>query len=252
MFRRRRGSTRATSQIPAGERIYAIGDVHGRCDLLHRLLQRIDQDDAGRPSARTTLLFIGDLINRGENSAGVIETISRIMGEGRYAVRLIRGNHEEIFLLAAEGDREAARGLIDMGGAATIRSFGISDKEASHGTFGDLAALLKKRIPGNFVDILNSSEDFAILGDYAFVHAGIRPGLPLAEQQPSDLRWIRSEFLESERDHGHVIVHGHTISSGVEQRPNRIGIDTGAYLTERLSAIGLEGDRRWIIDTSES
>lgn len=250
MFRRRRSVQTAASKIPLGERVYAIGDVHGRCDLLENLLQRIEEDDARRESARTTLVFIGDLINRGDDAAGVVKTIRRISAEGRFGVRLIRGNHEEVFLLAAEGDREATRGLIGMGGAATIRSFGISDEEASHGTFGDLAELLKKRIPAAVVDTLQSSEDLAVIGDYAFVHAGIRPGLSLADQQSSDLRWIRGDFLESERDHGHVIVHGHTISARVEQRPNRIGIDTGAYRTGLLSAIGLEKNERWIIDTA--
>lgn len=247
IFRRRTSSPRRSAAIPEGQRVYAVGDVHGRLDLLEPLVSLIEQDDARRGPADTTLVFLGDLINRGSESAGVIRHIRSIAETGRFRVRLIKGNHEEVFLIAASGDSRAARALASMGGMETIRSFGIPDSEAEAGSFADLAELLKRRMPAADLAFLDSAEDMIAIGDYVFVHAGIRPTLPLDEQDVADLRWIRGEFLDWKRDHEKVVVHGHTISDEVEQLDNRIGVDTGAYATGRLSAVGLEQEDRWIL-----
>lgn len=248
IFRRR--AVQGRSRIPEGQRVYAVGDVHGRRDLLEALFDRINADDADRGRAETTLVMLGDLINRGPDSAGVIDLVRVRASEGRFRVRLIRGNHEEIFLQAARGSARATRALVEMGGDATIRSFGIDGHETQSGSFVDLAAVLAARLPATAVEFIAAGEDLIAIGDYAFVHAGIRPGVALADQETADLRWIRDEFLTSERDHGKIIVHGHTISAAVEQKSNRIGVDTGAYATGRLSAIGLEDDARWVLDTA--
>lgn len=251
MFFSRKASraARPRARVPAGERVYAIGDVHGRLDLLTELVGQIAADDRGRPDAVTTLIFIGDLVDRGPDSAGVLRLVRALREEGRFSVRLIRGNHEEVLMLAAQGNPRAARALVQIGGEATIRSFGISDQEAASGNFIDLAELLRERLPRADIALLEEGEDLIEIGDYAFVHAGIRPGVPLAEQSVADLRWIRDEFLDSSRDHGKVVVHGHTVAAEIQDLPNRVGLDTGAFATGRLSAVGLEGGERWFLAT---
>lgn len=238
--------------IPAGERVYAIGDVHGRLDLLLSLVAQIETDDARRAPALTTLIFVGDLIDRGPASAGVVRLVRELGVRSRFRVRLICGNHEEVLLLATRGNSRAMRNLVAIGGDATIRSYGIDDAEAAAGSFSDLARLLRQRIPRADLDLLDGAEDLITIGDYAFVHAGIRPGIPLDEQHPADLRWIRREFLDSDRDHGKVIVHGHTIAPDIEERHNRLGIDTGAFGSGRLSAIGLEASHRWHLAATDA
>lgn len=252
LFRRRaERSADAAPGVPAGERVYAVGDVHGRLDLLTRLVARIDEHDRARPPAATTLIFIGDLVDRGPDSAGVLRLVRALRDAGRFRVRLIKGNHEEILLSAAQGSARATRALVEIGGDATIRSFGITDEEAESGGFADLANLLRARIPAEDVALLDQSEDLIEIGDYAFVHAGIRPGVALADQNVKDLRWIRREFLNSTRRHGKIIVHGHTVTPDIEERPNRLGLDTGAFASGRLSAVGLEGDRRWFLAATD-
>ena len=247
MFFRRRAPV--LPSVPAGERVYAVGDVHGRLDLLQELLADVEADDAARPPARTGLVFVGDLIDRGPDSAGVVRLVRELAGGDRFRVRLVKGNHEEMLLHAAGGSARAARLFMEVGGDATLRSYGIADEEADRGGYADLADLMRERLPLDDLDFLDRGEDMVRVGGYLFVHAGVRPGVPLDGQDPADLRWIRREFLESRRDHGAVVVHGHTPADAVEERPNRINIDTGAYATGRLTAIGLEGDRRWFLAT---
>jgi len=247
MIFRRSAPSRPAATIPAGERVYAIGDVHGRLDLLEGLLALIATDDANRAPAVTTLIFLGDLIDRGSDSAGVVRLVRATAQAGRFQTRVIKGNHEEVFLLAASGDRRAVRALTEIGGMETMRSFGIADEEAQAGSFADLADLLSRRLPADDLAFLETAEDMIHIGDYVFVHAGIRPGVPLSEQDVADLRWIRREFLASNSRHEKVVVHGHTISDQVEQLHNRIGVDTGAYATGRLSAVGLEQGERWTL-----
>ncbi|SFR98848.1 metallophosphoesterase [Sphingomonas jatrophae] len=245
---KRAAAERPAPAVPPGTRIYAIGDVHGCAEELRRLLDMIAADHEARGPATLTIILLGDLMNRGPDAAGAIEQARALVASG--TGRLLKGNHEELFVKAARGDRASVRALMVNGGAATLASFGLEQAEVERGDYGDLAALLKARIPRDIVSFLDAGEDKIALGDYLFVHAGIRPGVPIAEQAGSDLRWIRREFLHSREGHGAVIVHGHTITDGVDEQDNRIGIDTGAYRSGILTAIGLEGTARWYLATA--
>lgn len=239
----------AAFAVPPGQRVYAIGDVHGRLDLLNALLERIEADDEARQAADTLLIFLGDLVDRGPRSREVVERLLELDRSGTPA-KFLLGNHDEIFLKAARGDVKALRYLVRIGGKPTILSYGISEEEYKSADFNQLAAHFSSLVPAAHLEFLSSFQDYLEIGDYAFVHAGVRPGVPLAEQAPSDLRWIRREFLDHKAPHPKLIVHGHSISSEAEIRDNRIGIDTGAFASGRLTAIGLEGSERWLLQAS--
>jgi serine/threonine protein phosphatase 1 len=234
--------------VPNGERIYAIGDVHGRRDLLDRLLKLIANDDAGRGSAHSRLIFLGDLIDRGPDSFGVVECAIRLR-DGPWQTRFLMGNHEEVFLRALRGDLRALRLLIRIGGRETILSYGVKADDYRNLNFEDLAAVLIEKVPETHVAFLSSFEESVEAGDYLFVHAGIRPGVSISEQSASDMRWIRDDFLRHRDSYGKLVIHGHSVTEDADVRPNRIGIDTGAYATGRLTAIGLEKDERWFLST---
>lgn len=238
-----------TRKVPDGQRVYAIGDIHGRLDLLDSLLELIGQDDLGREAARTRMVFLGDLVDRGPHSKGVIDRLIEMRDSGVDAVFLL-GNHDEIFLKAVSGDIKAARMLTRIGGRETILSYGMSPEDYQGYDFEELVRLLATLVPRQHVEFLSSFQDYIEIGDYLFVHAGVRPGAPLNEQRATDLRWIRGEFLESKADHGKMIVHGHSISDGVDARSNRIGIDTGAFASGRLTAIALEKQNSWFLTAS--
>ena len=236
------------ARVPDGLRIYAIGDIHGRLDLLDQLLFRIEADERTRGGARTQLVFLGDLIDRGPESAGVVQRALELQQSGR-AVRFLLGNHEEVFLKALAGSVEALRFFVKIGGRSTVLSYGFSEAEYSSLDFDDLLPALIERVPTAHVEFMKNFEDRIAIGDYLFVHAGIRPRVPVEEQTGGDLRWIRSEFLDFRGSHGPIVVHGHTICDEVEERSNRIGIDTGAFASGRLTALGLEGGERWYLST---
>lgn len=238
------------SRVPDGQRVYAIGDIHGRDDLFAQLLAKIEADNAARGKAYTTLILLGDLVDRGPDSAAVINRAIRL-GAPFDSVRLLIGNHEECFLAALIGDLYRVRYFIRIGGDATIRSYWRDDAAYAAASFEEVAARLPMLVPQEHVEFLGHGEDMIRIGDYAFVHAGVRPGVPLESQRPSDLRWIREEFIEGQHNHGVTIVYGHTICDEVDEANGRIGIDTGAYLTGRLTCIGIEGSERWFLDTSE-
>lgn len=247
----RRSSSEPSRRVPAlpeGERVYAIGDIHGRDDLFVQLLDHIVADNAARPPARVTLILLGDLIDRGPDSDLVVER-ARTLGASFDSVRLLIGNHEECFLAALVRDPKRMRYFVRIGGDATIRSYLRDDAAYDAASFEDLAEMLPEIVPQEHIDFLGRGEDIILLGDYAFVHAGVRPGIPLDRQSIPDLRWIREEFLRETADFGAVVVYGHTIGEDVERRPNRIGIDTGAYATGVLTALGLEGTGQWFLDT---
>lgn len=230
--------------LPEGERVYAIGDVHGCADLLARLARQIERDDAIRPAARTTIILLGDLIDRGPDSAGVIEFV--LDWKKHRSIRTIAGNHEEMFL-ASFGSEDVLRRFLQYGGQETLLSY-IRDTDLYNKlSMTQLRAQLPGIVPAHHMEFLQSLEDYIEIGDYLFVHAGIRPGVAPDRQRGSDLRWIREGFLDFEDDLGKVVVHGHTISERVEIRTNRIGVDTGAYRHGVLSAVGLEGTARWFL-----
>jgi serine/threonine protein phosphatase 1 len=246
----RRSEDSKTAEVPPGVRIYAIGDVHGRLDLLESLLTAIDNDIAQRPEADARLVFLGDLIDRGPASASVVDRAIDLQRGSRPA-RFLMGNHEEVFLRAIDGDVRSTRLLVRIGGRETLYSYGLTADEYQALDYDALTALLAERVPAAHVDFLRGLEDVIEYGDYAFVHAGIRPGVALGSQKVSDLRWIRDEFLDHDAPHDRIIVHGHSITEEIDQRENRIGIDTGAFASGRLTAIALEGADRWFLQTGD-
>lgn len=238
-----------TARVPDGVRVYAIGDIHGRNDLLQALLAQIDADDAARGTADTQIIFLGDLVDRGPESAAVIETAMALKASGR-KVRFLAGNHEEVFVKACrERDIKTLRFFLKIGGDATLQSYPITRAEYIDLDLEQLAERLETLVPEAHLAFLEGFEDMIVLGDYAFVHAGIRPGVPLDEQKKSDLRWIREDFVGQRGDLEKVIIYGHTIYESVDERGSRIGIDTGAYDSGKLTAIGLEGGERWYLQT---
>lgn len=241
-----RRDSEPVAAVPPGRRVYAVGDIHGRLDLLDAALARIADDDAARAPMRTELIFLGDLVDRGPDSAGVVERLRRLAAE-RAGTRFLLGNHEEVFLLALTGDERAVRLFCRIGGRETLISYGVSPEEYERLSYAEVAERLTALVPSAHREFLADCEQLVIVGDYAFSHAGVRPGVPLAEQRSEDLRWIREPFLDHRGALEKVVVHGHTIREDVEFRRHRIGIDTGAYATGRLTVLGLEGDERWIV-----
>lgn len=232
------------ASVPPGQRVYAVGDIHGRLDLFMQLIEAIDTDDALRAEADTTVVLLGDLVDRGPDSAGVIAAARR-WGEIRPVVCLA-GNHEEMFLRAYSDSSDIAR-FLKYGGFETLLSYGIWPDALRLADDDAVQALMRAAVPAGDLDFLRGLPDSAVIGDYLFVHAGIRPGEPLDSQHSDDLRWIREPFLSHREHHDHIVVHGHTITDEPDIRPNRIGIDTGAYHTDRLTALALEGTARWLI-----
>ena len=232
----------------AGYRAYAIGDIHGRLDLLEDLLAKIHAELQHYPSARTLLIFVGDLIDRGPSSAQVIERLRTYSRTGIQPVFLL-GNHEEVLLRILRGDAELITKWRWFGGAECLQSYGVDPQQLAHVSETEALAVVRSAIPRDHVEFLESFVDSCRFGDYLFVHAGIRPGVQFDQQSQADMRWIREPFLLDDTDHGFVVVHGHTIRDEVEERPNRIGIDTGAYRTGILSALAIEGGDRWLLDT---
>ena len=230
--------------VPAGQRVYAVGDIHGHLDLFDAMLAAIAADDAGSTPAHTTIVLLGDLIDRGPDSAGVIARARELQRVGR--TRILAGNHEEMFLLSLT-DREVFRSLLRHGGRETALSFGVDRAAFNAAELEEAQALVRDAVPDDVIAWLRGLEDMVTIGDYLFVHAGINPAVPVAEQQTRDLRWIREPFLSHGAPHPLMVVHGHTIVPEPVERVNRIGIDTGAYRTGRLTALRLEGaDRRFM------
>ena len=234
--------------VPDGRRIYAIGDIHGRLDLLDRLIGLIERDDGGRVAADTLIIFLGDFVDRGPDARGVIERAMELSA-GPWNTRFLMGNHEEVFLRAIHGDLRALRLMLRIGGRETILSYGVDADNYRKLGFEELARVLKEKVPEEHVSFLSSFEESIEVGDYLFVHAGIRPGVTIGQQSGTDMRWIRDDFLRHRDSYGKLVIHGHNITDNVDIRSNRIGIDTGAYATGRLTAVGVEKDARWFIST---
>lgn len=225
-------------RLPDGIRIYAFGDIHGRADLLSDLLGVIDQDMARSPPVRAIEVFLGDYIDRGPDSRGVLDLLLR-RSKQRETV-FLRGNHEAVLLEMLQGSPR----LIDwrqFGLTETLRSYGL--RPSLSPTMEEQMALrseLSQRIPEEHLTLLRSLPLSFACGDFFFVHAGIRPGIPLDEQSEEDLLWIRKDFLDSNRNFGKYIVHGHSPVMQPDIRPNRINIDTGAYATGNLTLLTIE------------
>lgn len=233
--------------IPAGQRVYAIGDIHGCLAQFDALLAAIETDDAARGAADTTIVLLGDLIDRGPHSAGVIRA-ARALARRR-KVRALMGNHEEMMLGALDSE-EVLKHFLRYGGRETVLSYPVDPQVYHQADIADTLALTRAAVPPGDIAFLRGLEDQVRIGDYLFVHAGIRPDVALDQQRVADLRWIREPFLSHSGSFGPVVVHGHTISARAQVRANRIGIDTGAYNTGRLTALGLEGTSRWLIEAT--
>jgi serine/threonine protein phosphatase 1 len=233
--------------LPPGQRVYAIGDIHGCDTLFASLLDRIEADDAARGAADTTIILLGDLVDRGPASAAVVERAYALAQRRR--VRLLSANHEEVMLKALGGSVDALRFFCRIGGEETIWSYGITGDAYRAMSFDELCTAFQAAVPAHHVALLSAAEDLVQLGDYVFVHAGVKPGTALTDQKASDLRWIRETFINDRRWHGAMVVHGHTITEAIDEHPNRIGIDTGAYASGRLTAVGLEGAERWFLES---
>lgn len=243
--------SRKQMQQPAGargRRAYAVGDIHGRLDLLEALLEKIHADIDAREQRETLLVFVGDLIDRGPASAQVIERLRTYERPGIKPVYLL-GNHEEVLLRVLGGETALIPGWLRFGGAQCLESYGFNARKLRMMSDSEAVAAIQGVVPEPHVAFLNSFCDTCRFGDYLFVHAGVRPGVALEEQKQADLRWIRDPFLHDDADHGFVVVHGHTISEDVEELPNRVGIDTGAYRSGILTAVAIEDTDRWFIDT---
>src|SRR5215210_7569868 len=234
---------------PPGRRAYVVGDIHGRLDLLDRLLEEIHREIGPHPQGEILLVFLGDLIDRGPNSAQVVERLRTYRHDGVRPV-FILGNHEEVLLRILSGQTDLIASWLQYGGAQCLKSYGAEPSAIGAMSEESALAAIKQAIPDEHVSFLRRFVDTCRFGDYLFVHAGIRPGIALEEQRQNDLRWIRDPFLRDETDHGFVVVHGHTISRGIDEQPNRIGIDTGAYHSGILTALVIDGSERRYLDTS--
>ncbi|HEX2136437.1 MAG TPA: metallophosphoesterase family protein [Microvirga sp.] len=233
-------------RLPEGVRIYAIGDVHGRLDLLDALLARIDDDLRASPVDRPIEVLVGDYIDRGPDSRGVVARL--VERRRKRELVCLMGNHES-FLLAFLRDPAVLRQWLPNGGLATLESYGVQVRSPTGLPIQAklIAEEFRSKLPPEHEDFLSNLPHAFSCGDYLFVHAGIRPNVPLDRQSPDDLLWIREEFLLSTAVFEKIVVHGHTPVARPEIRPNRIAIDTGAYFTGRLTCLVLEGaDRRFL------
>jgi serine/threonine protein phosphatase 1 len=245
----RNRATRAAPQsapapsIPPGMRVYAIGDIHGRIDLLQRIESRITLDAQAIPAGtQSIVVYLGDYIDRGPDSSAVIQHLVKrppIAGQDIF----LKGNHEQSMLDFLDDPHRVAEQWFDFGGIATLMSYGI--REASSKVqarrYDELRDELAVAIPPDQLAFLRSLKLSWEAGDYFFVHAGIDPRQPMDRQGPESMLWIRDEFISASGPFSHRIVHGHTIVPEVEFLPHRIAVDTGAYATGRLSCVVLEG-----------
>jgi len=239
----------AGPRVPEGLRVYAVGDVHGRLDLLEAMIAAVEADvataEAARGAVRSLVIMLGDLVDRGPASAQVVARVRE--WQACREVRVLAGNHEEMFLKSFEST-DMLRHFLRHGGRQTLASYGLEPRRLSALDIEEVQVLLHQVVPQAERDYLAGFEDLIVLGDYAFVHAGIDPAVPIHEQRTSDMRWIREPFLSWSEPLGHVVVHGHTISEQPEVRGNRIGVDTGAYASGRLTALVLEDATRRFIE----
>ena len=243
----------ASPSLPSGLRIYAIGDIHGRLDLLKQLMEQIDAEP--KPAGITVKkIFLGDYIDRGLQSKQVLDYLMQDADKETGADRpdFLLGNHEQVMReLVKNSDPKLFQDWLRFGGRETIMSYGI--RPAMLATSANLEKMLGEfldKLPKAHDDYLNSMQTSVTYGDYFFCHAGARYGVPLPHQTEQDLVWIRRDFLANTKKFEKMIVHGHTISEEAEILPHRINVDTGAYATGCLTAIALEGTDKWLVQTN--
>jgi serine/threonine protein phosphatase 1 len=243
---RRRGPS--PDPLPPGVRVYAVGDIHGCADLLRRALDYAAQDARTSPE-RKYLVFVGDYVDRGPDSRGVIDLLMR--GLPGFVTLCMRGNHDQSMLTFLD-EPEFLATWKGFGGNETLLSYGVQPP-----LLDDIESLAKTRdafaaaVPPDHMDFLEELPYFARIGNYLFVHAGFRPGRTLEKQRAADMLWIRGEFLNARCDFGGTVVYGHTPSATPVLRPGRIGIDTGAYMSGKLTLAVFEGGTRRFYAISE-
>ena len=231
-----------TRRVPDGKRVYCVGDIHGRDDLLREVAEWVEADLKSRSLDQAVTVFLGDYIDRGADSKRVLERLAT--GEWPTSIIALVGNHEE-FLLAFLDDAEILDFWRGQGGLETLHSYGVDVGPAMAGRdFKEVQEKFTAHLPKNHRSFLEGLNVSVVFGDYFFCHAGVRPGVALDRQDRDDLLNIREPFLSSEAEHGKLVVHGHTPTMAPEIRPNRIGIDTAAYATGRLTCLILEKDEQ--------
>ena len=237
------------ASVPPGTRVYAVGDVHGRFEPLARLVAMVRRDALGADSLRCVLIFLGDYVDRGLESRDVIDFLLADPAPGFETV-FLKGNHEA-WALAFLQDAAVGGSWLAAGGQETLFSYGVSQRLGLLDADGleSLREAFAGAIPGTHRRFLEGLASQHIEGDYMFAHAGVRPGTPIEEQRDENLLWIRDEFIGDGRDHGKVVVHGHSFAREPDVRSNRIGIDTGAYATGCLTCLVLEGKSRRFLST---
>jgi serine/threonine protein phosphatase 1 len=236
----------AARRVPDGTLVYCIGDIHGRDDLLREMAEHVETDVKTRSFDHAVTVFLGDYIDRGPGSMGVVEQLAS--AKWPTPIIALAGNHED-FLLNFLDDAGFLAFWRGQGGLETLHSYGVDVGAAMAGRdFDQVQAAFTARFPKQHWDFIKALKVSAAIGDYFFCHAGVRPGVPLDRQDRDDLLNIREPFLSSEAEHGKLVVHGHTPSLAPEIRPNRIGIDTAAFATSRLTCLVLEKEERRFLD----
>lgn len=235
---------------PAGCVIWAIGDIHGRADLLRPLIEEIRADFSRSSADRRVLVCLGDYIDRGPHSDQVLDILSDLSADPALETYFLRGNHEDR-LMAFLTDPEVGRSWSEYGGRETMSSYGVPPPapQAEAEAWRDASTALLAALPADHYQLLAELRFSVSVGDYFFAHAGARSGVALADQNPTDLMWIRNEFLASRTGFEQVVVHGHTPSPVIHSDSRRIGIDAGAYATGVLTGLRLEGTTRLVMQT---
>jgi serine/threonine protein phosphatase 1 len=234
--------------MPEPERLYVIGDIHGRSDLLDRLTAEIVRDLDVHPVASALTVTLGDYIDRGADSRGVLDRLIR--NPFPTALVSLKGNHESL-MAAFLDDPTVASHWRRLGGLETLHSYGVPVAALMMGRdYPQAAAGLRAAVPPSHLAFLGSLRTSMTVGKYFLCHAGVRPGVPLERQAEEDLLWIRDEFLSSRADFGKIVVHGHTPAESPEVLPNRINVDTGAFMTGRLTCAVLEQARVRFLSTA--
>ena len=239
--------------VPAGTVVWAIGDIHGRLDLLVPLVDAIQTDADASDATRKVVIFLGDYIDRGPDSRGVIQYLAALPKDAGIEWRFLKGNHEETMLEFLEDPSIGAR-WCEYGGDATLTSYGLRAPDIRHRTEGwtPLSMDLDHLLTDEEQSLLRNLELSLSVGDYFFTHAGARPGQALDRQTERDLMWIRDSFLLSTDAFEKVVVHGHTPTRDVHHDHRRIGVDTKAYASGKLTALRLEGRRTRLLQTEQN
>lgn len=236
------------ASVPEGLRVYAIGDVHGRADLLEQQHALMEADFKANSTPAVHLVYLGDYVDRGPDSRGVLERLTGGISDF-VNVTLLLGNHEEMLLRFLE-DPSLGPTWRYLGGLETMHSYGLDvGNVLKESGYPGLSQRFNAKLPPHHRALFTRMKLSITIGDYFFCHAGVRPGIPLEQQQQQDLLWIRDKFLTSDDDFGKVVVHGHSPTDQPDFRANRINIDTGAYVTGRLTCLVLEGSSRRLLST---